>query len=91
MSGIEDHHSLVGQYEEGGVVVVVGLEARSHEHILLHSLGTGLEVHLRSLDGSMYVDVSYVCGVNGSVGTLIVDGAWVGKPAPGTFVGHYAA
>ena len=32
---VEDHHTLVGQDDEGGVVVVVGLETRAHENVRL--------------------------------------------------------
>ena len=85
MAGVENHDTLVGQHDERGVVVVVGLEHRAYQHLRATVVA---EIYLRSLHIAMNIDVTDVAGVDGATCVLVVDGARVGKPAPGALVGH---
>ena len=85
---VEDHHALVGQHDEGGVVVVVGLEIAADEHV---GLAARRPVILRGLDIAVHVDVAQVGGIDGAGGVLVVHGTRVGKPAPCTLVADEVA
>ena len=80
---LENHDAFVRQSEERRVVVVVRLEHTAHQHVaplVVH------KVHLRCLDGSVYVDVTDVSSIDVSVRTCVVHGTRVSKPAPCTLV-----
>ena len=85
---VEDHHALVRQHDERRVVVVVGLEVAADEYL---RLATRQPVVLCSLHVAMHVDVAEIGGVDGAGSVLVVERARVGKPAPGSFVGHNGA
>ena len=87
VAGVEYHHPLIGQDEEGGVVVVIGLEATAHQHLLLPVAD---EIYLCRLHVAMDIDIADVTGVNGAGGILIVGGTGVCKPAPSPLVGNLA-
>ena len=69
MAGIKDHDALVGEDEECGIVVVVGLEIGAYEDfgLLLFQ-----EIVLHGLDAAVHVDVAHVAGVDGPGGIFIM-------------------
>ena len=88
MTGVEDHDALVGQHDECGVVVVVGLEVGPYEHICLSSFQP---VVLSGFHVAVNIDIADVGGVDGSGLVLIMERTRVGKPAPCTLVSHNPA
>ena len=84
VAAVDDHDALVGQDEEGGIVVVVGLEIAAHEHFLREAC---LPVNLAGLDVAVPVDIADEGDADGLVLALEMEGTGVGKPAPGAFVG----
>ena len=79
MPRVEHHDSFVRKDKECGVVMVVRLEAGTDEYFFAFIPD---EVVLHGFDVSMYVDVSYVSGVDAAVSVFIVQSPWVGKPTP---------
>jgi len=85
VTGVENHDALVGQHHKRRVVVVVGLEVATNEHVGLAMLHP---VILSGFHVAMHVNIANIGGIDGSAGILIVQGTRIGKPAPCTFVGH---
>lgn len=85
---VDDEHTFVGQYEEGWIVVVIGLEVAAYEYVLLLS---SEPVVLSGLDIAVHIDVTDVRHIDGTVLVLIVYGTRVGKPAPSPFAGYVIA
>ena len=82
---VEDHHTLVGQDDEGGVVVVVGLKTRAHENVCLALFQP---VVLRRFDIAVHINISDVGHLDGAGSIFIVCGTRIGKPAPGPLGSH---
>ena len=82
---VEDHHTLVGQDDEGGVVVVVGLKTRAHKNVRLALLQP---VVLRRFDIAVHIDVTDVGHLHGAGGVLVVRCTRIGKPTPGSLESH---
>ena len=79
MACVENHDAFVRQSEKSRVVVVIRLEDAAHQHVtplVVH------KIHLRCLDGSVYVDVTDVSSVDTPVSTCVMHGTWVSKPTP---------
>ena len=90
MAGVENHHTAVGQHQERGVIVVVGLEVGAHQHV---GLPAQQPVVLRGLHVAMHVDVAYIGGIHRPlcpIRILIMQCPGVGKPAPGTLLRHHS-
>ena len=93
---VEDHDAFVGQHQKRRVVVVVGLEVGTHQHV---GLPAPEPVVLRGHDVAVYVDVADVRSINlhrgrrgdGGHRVVVVQGSRVGKPAPGTLACHHVA
>ena len=82
---VENHHTLVGQHNEGGVVVVVGLKTRAHENV---RLALFQPVVLRRFDIAVHIDVTDVGHLHGTGGVLVVRRTRIGKPTPGSLGSH---
>jgi hypothetical protein len=88
MPGIEDHDAFVRENQEGRHIVVVGLEIRTDEDLVVDS---GLEIVLGGLDVAVHVDVGNVGTVDAAGGVLVMQGPGIGEPTPGSFLGNEVA
>ena len=61
MTGVENHHSLVGQHKEGRVVMIIGLEVRANQYIGLTMLHP---VILRSFHVAVNINIAHISSVD---------------------------
>ena len=85
MTGIENHDSLIGQHDEGRIIVIIGLEVRTDEHI---GLAMVQPVVLGGLHIAMHINIANIGGIDSTCLVFIMQSAGIGKPAPGAFLGY---
>ena len=88
MTCVENHHTLIGQDKEGGIVMVIGLEIGTNQHICLTMLHP---VVLCGFHIAMHINITDIGRINRTVLILVMQGTRVGKPAPCTFLSNEVA
>ena len=85
MARIEYHDTLIRQYQESRVIMIIRLEAGTDKDFFLLLF---MKIILHGFYISMSINVADIGSVYTAIFTFIMQGTRIGKPTPGTFIRH---